>query len=95
MSGSELGWRPWFDGVHFVVMGLLRGEFGLEFLLLSDGAVGVEDSLGDVGEYAGAALGDLAGSESEKDEAEDVLDVGGRVEVGGCGESAARASAWG
>jgi hypothetical protein len=59
------------------------GGFGIEFLLKEDGALGMEDGLGDVAEDAGFFGGDTVVSESEEDFGHDFPDIFGIGKISG------------
>src|SRR5216683_796782 len=58
------------------------GVFGLEKVFANDGAVGVEELVGDVGEHGGAAGGDAAFGDEDHQPGEELVDVDGGVELG-------------
>src|SRR5216683_106857 len=62
------------------------GVFELEKVFAIDGAVGVEELVGDVGEHGGAAGGDAAFGDEDHQPGEELVDVDGGVELGEFGE---------
>jgi hypothetical protein len=58
------------------------GVFELEKVFAIDGAVGVEELVGDVGEHGGAAGGDAAFGDEDHQPGEELVDVDGGVELG-------------
>jgi hypothetical protein len=66
------------DGEGFV--------FEVDGLLAFDGVVGVEELVGDVGEYGGAARGDAAFGDEDEEASEELVDVHGGIEWGELGE---------
>ena len=58
----------------------------LEKVFAVDGAVGVEELVGDVGQDGGAARGDAAFGDKDQELGEKLVDVDGRVELGEFGE---------
>ena len=71
------------------IAGLEAGRAGvleLEKVFAVDGAVGVEELVGDVGEDGGAAGGDAAFGDEDHQPGEELVDVDGGVELGEFGE---------
>ncbi len=58
------------------------GVFELEKVFAIDGAVGVGELVGDVGEHGGAAGGDAAFGDEDHQPGEELVDVDGGVELG-------------
>jgi hypothetical protein len=58
----------------------------LEEVFAVDGAVGMEELVGDVGQDGGAARGDAAFGDKDQELGERLVDVDGRVELGEFGE---------
>jgi hypothetical protein len=58
----------------------------LEEVFAVDGAVGMEELVGDVGQDGGAARGDAAFGDKDQELGEKLVDVDGRVELGEFGE---------
>jgi hypothetical protein len=61
------------------------GRVGLKFekVFAVDGAVGVEELVGDVGQDGGAARGDAAFGDKDQELGEELVDVNGVLELGG------------
>src|SRR5712691_7947398 len=55
--------------------------FGLSILFALDGAVGVEELVGDVGQDGGAAGGDAAFGDEDQEAVEKLVDVHGGIEL--------------
>ena len=64
----------------------LAAMLGLEVVIEGDGAVGVEELVGDVGQDGGAARGDATFGDEDKEQGEELGDVDGGVELGELGE---------
>jgi len=79
-----LGAEPIVERVRDVEddLGVFLGGSGFE----GDGAVGVEELVGDVGEDGGAAGGDAAFGDEGEEAAEELADVGAGGELGEFGE---------
>ena len=78
--------RSLADGARDVA-GLEAGDFlDDDGLFLAEGAVGVEELIGDVGEDGGAARGDAALGDEDEEAGEELVDGDSGVEFGGLGE---------
>lgn len=87
VNGTAEGFGKIEDVVDFPVFLFGSGCFGVQLLLEKDGAVGVEDGLGDVAEDARFLGRNAAADEGVEDSGHDVRDVFGIGEVtGGFGE---------
>ncbi len=86
---SRFGVRPVTLGARQVkddLLGLFVYGLGFE----DDGAVGVEELVGDVGEDGGASGGDAALCDEDQELGEELVDVDGRLELGGFAEEFGR-----
>jgi hypothetical protein len=72
----------WAGHVEDDFLGLVVFDLGFQ----DDGAVGVEELVGDVGQDGGAARGDAAFGDKDQELGEKLVDVDGRVELGEFGE---------
>jgi hypothetical protein len=64
----------------------MRSFVQMEWSFAVDGAVGVEELIGDVGESSSAACGDAALGDKDQEAGKKLVDVDGRVKLGELGE---------